>query len=438
MSAQDLARLPRPGRWTRTPRQPRAAALAIWMTATLGCAVTAGCRSPAVETNHDRDRDKQLVELYSWWTAPGEADALEALVDAHHNAHPGARIFNAASASGDSARAELDQRFLTNNPPDIFQEYVHDLRAVTTRAAGERMPLDDLFDRLGLRAVIFPEVLRDVTQDGHVVVMPVNVHRENALFYNRKLFAAHHLTPPRTLPELLATCRSLKAVGVIPLATANQGWILRIMFNSLALGQMGSQRYYDYFSGKNLTDTRGLRQAIDLFAEVLENYVNPDSADDGFGWTNAAQAIYNGDAAMFLHGDWLKGYFLQLGWTGESDFGMVRAPGAADFFLYGVDAFALAKGARNQAGALSFLETVASPAGQVAFSRVKGSSPVRSDVPRGELDVLGRETLNDLEHARFRMLVRSRPEWEDAMAAFARDHDRAKLLRAFVDAPPGV
>ena len=84
-----------------------------------------------------------------------------------------------------------------------------------------------------------------------------------------------------------------------------------------------------------------------------------------------------------------------------------------------------------------FLETVASPAGQVAFNRLKGSSPIRSDVPRGDLDALGRETLDRLEHAKIRMLVRSRPSWEDALTAFARDRDRAKLLRAFTDAPPG-
>jgi hypothetical protein len=34
------------------------------------------------------------------------------------------------------------------------------------------------------------------------------------------------------------------------------------------------------------------------------------------------------------------------------------------------------------------------------------------------------------------MLVRSRPSWEEALASFTRDHDREKLLRAFLDAPP--
>jgi glucose/mannose transport system substrate-binding protein len=394
------------------------------------------CASRGAAGFRDPDRDKQLVELFSWWRAPGEAEALEALIDTHHDAHPGARIFNAMTDSGGNARELLDQRFLKNEPPDIFQEYVHDLRAVAREAAGRRIPLDDLVDEMGLRQVVFPEILDEAMRDGHLYVMPVNVHRENALFYNRRVFAANHLAPPTTLLELLAVCRKLKAAGIVPLATSHQGWILRIMFNSLAMGKMGSTHYRDYFSGHGPSEIPRLREAIDVFAEILEKYTNADAADEGFGWTNAAQAVYNGEAAMFLHGDWVKGYFTQLGWSGDSDFGVVGAPGAAELFLYGVDAFALAAGARNESGARSFLRTVASTAGQIAFNRWKGSSPIRGDVPRGELDKVAQQTLADLEHAKIRMLMRCRPEWEEALASFARDHDRAALLRAFVDAPP--
>ena len=379
---------------------------------------------------------RELVEIFSWWSAPGEADALEALIAAHQAVHPGARIFNAAAASGARAREWLEERLEKNEPPDIFQEYIHQLRAVG-RQASEQVPLDDLFDRLNLRRAVFPELIHDVSRDGHIYAMPVNVHRENTLFYNRHLFAAHHVAVPKTVPELLQVCRKLKAEGVVPFAIANQGWVLRIMFNALAAGQMGGEAYHEYFTGKRGIDLAPFREAIDLFAEVMESYINADAGDDGFGWTNAAQAVYDGDAAMFLHGDWVKGYLAQLGWSGETDFGVAAAPGSADLFLYGVDAFALARGARNEAGAREFLETVASPAGQVAFNRIKGSSPIRADVARGELDQLGRETLDHLEHAKIRMMVRSRPAWEDALTAFSRDHDRSKLLRAFLDAPPG-
>jgi glucose/mannose transport system substrate-binding protein len=141
-------------------------------------------------------------------------------------------------------------------------------------------------------------------------------------------------------------------------------------------------------------------------------------------------------AGMFLHGDWAKGYFVQLGWRPDIDFGVMAAPGARDLFLYGVDAFALPVGAKNERGAREFLATVASTDGQLAFNRMKGSSPVRRDVPREGLDATGRATLDDLDHARIRMLVRSRPAWEDALVVFAKNHDEKALLQAFVDAPP--
>src|SRR5262249_27815221 len=121
----------------------------------------------------------------------------------------------------------------------------------------------------------------------------------------------------------------------------------------------------------------------------------------------------------------------------QAEFGATAAPGTTEMFLYGVDGFALARGARNEPAAREFLATVASPEGQVAFNRFKGSSPIRADVRREDLDEIGRQTLSHLEHARIRMMVHPRPEWEQALAAFARDHDRDKLLSAFLAAPAG-
>jgi glucose/mannose transport system substrate-binding protein len=394
----------------------------------LGCA--AGTAPPAAER-------RPLMELYSWWAAPGEAEALEALIDAHRRVHPEARVFNAAAASGTRARETLSARLARNDPPDLFQEYVHDLRAAIGNAAGKRTPLDDMIARLGLRDVIFPEVLADVTSDGAILALPVNMHREDTLLYNRRLLDAHNIRPPTTIAELLDACKRLKAAGVIPVATAAQGWILRIMFNAIAIGSMGGPRYRDYFTGKKVADLTPLRDAIAVFGEIMEKYTNPDAAEEGFNWTTAAQLVYNGDAAMILHGDWVKAYWAQLGWRPDVDFGVMAAPGAADVFLYGVDGFALPTGAMNEAGARAFLETIASIDGQIAFNRLKGSTPVRRDIPKGQLDSVGRRTFEDFERASIRMLVRSRPSWEDALAAFARDRDRAKLLQAFIDEPPG-
>jgi len=173
--------------------------------------------------------------------------------------------------------------------------------------------------------------------------MPNNIHRENTLFYNKALFAANNLTPPTTTAEFLATCATLKAAGITPVATSHQGWILRIMFNSLAMGSMGAKAFHDYMVGGPRDDV-AFGAAVDLMDTVLTTYVNADAGDAEFGWTEAAAAVQAGTAAMYFHGDWAKGYFVQMGWTPGTDFGVVASPGASDMFWYGVDDFSMPKG----------------------------------------------------------------------------------------------
>jgi glucose/mannose transport system substrate-binding protein len=55
------------------------------------------------------------VEVFSWWTAPGEAEALQSLVDLHADKYPNERIYNAATdpkviSGGNEAKAILQGR----------------------------------------------------------------------------------------------------------------------------------------------------------------------------------------------------------------------------------------------------------------------------------------------------------------------------------------
>jgi glucose/mannose transport system substrate-binding protein len=404
-----------------------------------GCGIVWGCSSEAALEStpvHEEVADARLVELFSWWTAPGEAEALNSLISVHQRAHLEARMFNAAAASGTSARDVLSRRIAHGDPPDLFQLNAHDVARFLERNPGKLQPLDEMFDRLKLREVFYPEVINDVKLGNNILSMPVNMHRENALFYNVKLFADNGLEPPTTLAELRSTCEKFRANGITPIATSHQGWILRIMFSSLAMGVMGAESYHETFTGRKTVDPSELGKAVALLAEILDKYSNVDAGEDGFGWTNAVQTVFTGEAAMLFHGDWAKGYFIQLGFIPGQDFGVVGAPGAADLFLYGVDVFAMPTGGINEKGALDFLATVASAQGQVAFNTLKGSSPVRTDLNVGQLDPLARRTVNDLRTAKIRMLVHTREQWDDAFNEFAKDRRQDKLLRVLVDYPP--
>ena len=384
---------------------------------------------------------RTLIEVLTWWRAPGEAEALQALIEEHRTTHVGARIFNGVADSGGAANIELEMRIPLHDVPDvILLPYGHAMREFLHNHPGGLEPLDDFFRGLGLAAggmsEAIPEAIVEASDQGHIYGVPVDLHRENALFFNKRIFAERHLQPPSTIAELYELCRTLKDAGVTPIATSNQGWILRIMFSSIAAGVMGSKNYHDYFTGESEAPLPLLRQATIVFADLLKSYINPDAGEEGFGWTNAVQAVMNGDAAMLFHGDWAKGYLVQAGAVPDVDFGMMGSPGASDLFLYGADLLAIPTGAANPEGARAFLSTAASRVGQATFNRLKGSSPFRSDVSPVLLDPLGQVMLEDLKHARFRMVFPNRRAWDEAMASFAQTRDADALFKSFTDNPP--
>ena len=66
-------------------------------------------------------QDAGSLEVFSWWTSPGEAPALQALFDAYSAAYPDVEIINAAVAGGAgvNAIAVLQTRLQGNQPRGI-------------------------------------------------------------------------------------------------------------------------------------------------------------------------------------------------------------------------------------------------------------------------------------------------------------------------------
>lgn len=378
------------------------------------------------------------LEVFSWWVQPGEREALQALFDLHKTEHPNQRIFNAAEASGPIAKEVLAERLDAGDPPDLFQQNAYEMRAFLEQHPGDVQPLDDLFAEQGLAEAIAPEVIDAITVDGHIYSVPINAHRENSLFYNKELFDEHELEAPATLEEFLAACETLKQAGVTPIAVStSQSWIVSKLFISLAMGSMGGSAFRDYFSGESPLDEQAFGAAIDVLDTVLTEYIDVEqAATDGFGWTQCAESVFRGEAAMLLHGDWAKGYFSRLGWTPDVDFGVVGAPGASEVFLYGTDVFGVPTGAKHSEEAFEFVRTIASKPGQVAFNTYKGSSPVRLDVPIDDFDPMARQVIDDFKNAEIRISLKWQNTWDDALGAFATDHDHEALLAAFRDNPP--
>jgi glucose/mannose transport system substrate-binding protein len=138
---------------------------------------------------------------------------------------------------------------------------------------------------------------------------------------------------------------------------------------------------------------------------------------------------------MLFHGDWAKGYLSSLGIKPGVDFGVAGNPGATDLFIYGADTFALPATATHTEVAKDFLTVIASKEGQIAFNERKGSTPMRTDV-RDQLDQPGRTSLDELESAKVRIPGHPNSTWDDGIAAFLKDSDKAALLEVYMTATP--
>jgi glucose/mannose transport system substrate-binding protein len=192
----------------------------------------------------DGDGDaREQVEIMSWWNAPGEAEALRALLDVHSERNPDVDIFNSSQVGGEETQAEIEKRLADGNPPDVFQEVVADLGEILATDPEALESLDDLFENNGWNDAVVPAVLDLIKADGKIYAMPVGIHRDNSLFFNQSLMKANSIDPPTTIAELLTACEDLNAAGVTPLAMGGQGWIVEKACYSIAAGVMGPAEF---------------------------------------------------------------------------------------------------------------------------------------------------------------------------------------------------
>ncbi len=190
---------------------PRSALALVAFSVGLWAAATACSAAPGARTNPSGS-----VEIFSWWTSGGEADALEAIIALHEERMPDAQVINASAAYADKAREQLQRRMEAGAPPDLFQANIGAdlfkwvLLNGKDDADARVEDLTVIAEERGWLEAFAPEVLEAASFDGKLYGLPINVHRINSLFYRKDLFEAHELDPPGTIDELLALCDTIR------------------------------------------------------------------------------------------------------------------------------------------------------------------------------------------------------------------------------------
>jgi glucose/mannose transport system substrate-binding protein len=327
----------------------------------------------------------QKAEVIHWWTSGGEAAAIKEFANSWTKEGGTWVDTPIAGGGGAAARTVIINRTIGGDPP-MAAQFNYGKQYEEIIKEGLLNNLDDVAAK-GNWDKILPEKIKSAIKvNGHYYAVPVNLHNENWIWYNKAVLAKAGVTKdPANLDELFAAMDKVKATGVTAVALGGQGWQENIAFRSILIATGGKDLYLKTLKNKDVSGP-GFLKALENFKK-LKSYVDPGSP--GRDWNIATGMVIDGKAGFQLMGDWAKGEFINAKKTAGKEFGCFMAGGANSPYSIGGDVFVFPKNKDPSSAATQkkLAEMMISPAGQVAFNNKKGSIPIRTDVDLTSVDI---------------------------------------------------
>lgn len=336
--------------------------------------IVAGALSPAAHA--------QKAEVIHWWTSGGEAAAIKEFATMYSKAGGTWVDTPIAGGGGAQARTVMANRTMGGDAPTAAQ-YNYGKQYEEIIKEGLLNNLDDIAAK-GNWDKLLPEKIKNAVKvDGHYYAVPVNLHNENWVWFNKAVLAKAGAKEPTNMDEMFAAMDKVKASGVTPLALGGQGWQEAITFRGVLLAVGGQDLYLKTFKDKDAS-TPGFRKTVETFRK-LKGYT--DAGSPGRDWNLATGMVIEGKAAFQMMGDWAKGEFVNAGKSAGKEYGCFMAGGPKMPYAIGGDVFVFPKGKNVDAAQKKLAELMISPEGQVAFNNKKGSIPIRTDVDTSKMDM---------------------------------------------------
>jgi glucose/mannose transport system substrate-binding protein len=347
--------------------------------------VLVGCAGPTADAGSDPNNPNQ-VEVFTWWASGNDKSSFKDLVGVFQGQNPDIQLIDASvrGSGGAQARAAIEARLESNNPPDSFQaaagagltDYIE---------AGQIQDLTAWYAANGLSEGVYRAALLELLGvDGKIYSVPSDIHRVNVLWANTGLLEAAEIDPtvaPANVDAWLEDLEKLRESGVeYPLALGND-WTQVQLFENVLVADLGAVLYQNLWKSTKNWEGDRLRTAVEHYAQLLE-YVDPLSLNQE--WNEATQTVVDGKAAYVVMADFALISFQQAGYAYGKQYHAYPMPGTVGVFDFLADSFTLPVGAVHEKAAQQWLLTVSSAEGQKALSIRKGSIPARTDTVPGD------------------------------------------------------
>ena len=248
----------------------------------------------------------KAATLWDISTGP-EQQLLMKIIKAFNSSHSSMGV-KAQFFQNDPYKNKLRVSLGSDAPPDLFynwgggilESYVE---AGVVQPLGAKVNTDRFLS----------SVMDAVTFGGQVYGFPNGGSDPVVFFYNKPIFSANGVEPPRTWADLVEVVRTLRSAGVTPISLAGKNQWPGLMYEEYLVDRLGGpqvfQRVLD--GAPQAWSDPAFVQANTMIQELVRMKAFPpgfNSLDYDTG--QSTQLLYTGDAAMQLMGAWDYGTLL--------------------------------------------------------------------------------------------------------------------------------
>lgn len=260
------------------------------------------------------------------------------------------------------------RNWLATSPPDVVFWYVGNrMNVFVDRGLFE--DVSDLWAENNLNERMSKSAVSSVTRNGKQWGLPYTYYQWG-IYYRKDIFEKHGIAVPETWEEYKAACATLKENGVTPIAIGNKNlWTTAGWFDYLNLRINGYDFHMQLMAGEvPYTDDR-VRKVFDYWKELVEpGYFLKEQAS--YSWQEALPALFKGEAAMYLIGNFATPFFPE---GVRENMGFFKFPIIdKSVGLYEdapMDSLHIPSRAENKADAKKFLAFMAEPEQQELMNR---------------------------------------------------------------------
>jgi len=212
-----------------------------------------------------------VLNVYHWWTAGGEKEAIEAALQLFQERYPNVRVLSNAIPGGAGGAMVMKVKILmvTGNSPESFQAHPG-FEIQPYYEAKLLYPLNGVWEYADIANRLLPGIEEWCRVGEEYFLVPIGVHRTNMIWYNKHLFEEYGVKPPEepvTWEDFWALCEELSAKlprGKYVLDLGDRrGWPATHVFETIMIGT-DPQIYEDFINGVVSQEDRTTRQGCGM------------------------------------------------------------------------------------------------------------------------------------------------------------------------------